>query len=190
MHFSVNSHHRTSHQNAEEHGASYKDLLSVRRRFITKEQLAEMPLGEWSMQYFVSDIRTSRVKGLRPAPRIEKVRCLGSKPHYGVARGLRQERHDDLLARRTQIDRHSFTVENLFFFERAAVRSRTLCVDHQIPYGTEHVDRFRRLSSVQIDAGTISTALFGFHCRQFEELCVFYPNPYRCPFRPNRSRRS
>jgi hypothetical protein len=43
-------------------GASYKDLLYVRRRFITKDHYVGCHLGEWSMRSFVSDIRASGAK--------------------------------------------------------------------------------------------------------------------------------
>jgi hypothetical protein len=64
--------------NAEEHGASYKDLLYVRRRFITKDHMRDA-IRRVVNAIFGSGIRTSGVKGPRPAPRTRKSLVLGIK---------------------------------------------------------------------------------------------------------------
>ena len=94
-----------------QHGASYKDLLYARRRYVTSDQLREADRG--------GDQRHAA----RPRPpdlgrgherlrlRQQALRRLGPEPDDPVARPLRRARGDDLLARRAQVAVHPLAAE-------------------------------------------------------------------------------
>jgi TnpA family transposase len=85
--------------NAGEHGASYKDLLYVRRRFITKDHMRDAVMRVVNAIFCVRHPHIWGEGTTACRLGLEKVWCLGSKPHDGVARALRRARRDDLLAR-------------------------------------------------------------------------------------------
>lgn len=121
---------RVSNGQAE---TDYKDLLYVRRRYVTKEQLRE------AIRLMVNAIFSTgrgnlgrRHHGLRF--RLEAVWSMGPKPHDGVARALRRPGCHGVLACREKIGLHLLAVEELFFFRSCGDDRRRLTALHR--YGS------------------------------------------------------
>ena len=96
-----------------EHGATYKDLLYVRRRFITKDQLRHAITEVVNAIFHASAPDLGRGHD-RLRLRFQEVRSLGPEPLDRVARPLRRPRRDDLLARRAQGVLHLLAAQDVF----------------------------------------------------------------------------
>ena len=92
--------------NAAQHGATYKDLVYVRRRYITADQLRRG----------IATVTNGTLIARNPAIRqrdnsmcvgLQALRRLGPKSDHAMARTLRGAWHYDLLARRAKVIAHT-----------------------------------------------------------------------------------
>jgi len=95
---------------AAQHGATYKDLLYARRRYVTVDQLrgAVATVANGTLRPRSPNLGRGHQR-LRVGQ--QAFRRLGPEPHHAVARPVWRTRGDDLLACRAQVAVHPFAAE-------------------------------------------------------------------------------
>ena len=105
---------------------TYRDLLYVRRRFITRESMREAIAQVVNGTCACPPSRNLGRRHDRMRRRFQAVWRLGSEPDDRVARPLRRPRRHDLLACRAPQHLHLFTAQDAILF-RSRGHDRSAC---------------------------------------------------------------